>query len=382
MRHLRQGRALIGGLIFLSSAFGARSIAADDVNVQSATMMEWAADAALEPAAATRAQLENAIVALPKPAPATLRLTNTTSLRRIPATTTRAWPTPARFFTINEVLAKRKWAASGFRPVELAAVDQAGTASDAPLGSTPLIHGDEPFGLFTFRAPEGQLWRKWRKVEADIQNEAPALALCQVDPEYCTSSAARFVAIIKEVEKLHGRARLELVNRRINAVIRYISDVAQWAAPDIWSAPFDDRDTGALETGRGDCEDYAIAKYVALRQVGVPARNLRLLLVRDNAVRMAHAVLGVRENGHWLILDNRWNRLIEDLELKQFVPLFALGEHGVELFAAPYAWKQPHVPYRLTMKPSDELFSFGADSPASDQRPAVGGGMISLPLPM
>ena len=53
-----------------------------------------------------------------------------------------------------------------------------------------------------------------------------------------------------------------------------------------------------------DCEDYAIAKYVALREAGVEAADLRFLLVRD---RLAgdHAVLGVRYEGRWLILDNR-----------------------------------------------------------------------------
>jgi len=42
----------------------------------------------------------------------------------------------------------------------------------------------------------------------------------------------------------------------------------------------------------GDCEDYAIAKYVALREAGFPQDDLQLVLVRDRAVRQDHAVLG------------------------------------------------------------------------------------------
>ena len=92
-----------------------------------------------------------------------------------------------------------------------------------------------------------------------------------------------------------------------------------------------------LATGRGDCEDYAIAKYAILRAAGVPAQDLRLLLVRDRAVSQDHAVLAVRDNGQWLILDNRHAALAETAMLPHFAPLFALDHNGVSLFASPYA---------------------------------------------
>ena len=139
--------------------------------------------------------------------------------------------------------------------------------------------------------------------------------------------------------------------------------------------------TGSLNTGLGDCEDYAIAKYVALREAGVAAGDLRLLLVRDNAVRMAHAVLAAHQDGHWLILDNRWTRLIEDTELKQFMPLFALGEHGVKLFAAPYAANRPMAGHDLAMNESEQSIPVGTDTPAADRALVTDGkGTGSLPL--
>ena len=48
--------------------------------------------------------------------------------------------------------------------------------------------GNEPFGLFTFRAPEGLLWRKWRGVERQMQEKAcwtsagPMRATCPPQP--------------------------------------------------------------------------------------------------------------------------------------------------------------------------------------------------------
>jgi predicted transglutaminase-like cysteine proteinase len=238
---------------------------------------------------------------------------------------------PARFFTINQVLAKRNIRVDVTPTVQLAAVDPATTATDAAPLSDP-NYGGEPFGLFTFRAPEGLLWAKWRKAQADIRAETPILAQCQAEPDRCTPAAARFNAVVAEAKTQQGRARIEIVNERINAAIRYTSDMAQYGVPDLWSAPL-----ASFATGLGDCEDYAIAKYVALRNAGVADSDLHLLLVHDNAVQLDHAVLAVRDDGHWLILDNRWTRLAEDTELKQFAPLFALDEQGVKLFAAPYA---------------------------------------------
>jgi hypothetical protein len=99
------------------------------------------------------------------------------------------------------------------------------------------------------------------------------------------------------------------------------------------SLPIDVNKEGSLNTGVGDCEDYVLAKYAALHQAGVPDENLRMVLVRDNAVRADHAVLAVLHDRRWLVLDNRWNKLFEDKELKQFNPLFVVERNGVKLLS-------------------------------------------------
>lgn len=77
-----------------------------------------------------------------------------------------------------------------------------------------------------------------------------------------------------------------------------------------------------------------IAKYVALRNAGTPGQDLRLLMVRDTTFHSYHAVLATRLHGQWLLLDNRWRRLIPDNEGRFFRPLFALDAPGVDRFAA------------------------------------------------
>jgi predicted transglutaminase-like cysteine proteinase len=107
-----------------------------------------------------------------------------------------------------------------------------------------------------------------------------------------------------------------------------MSDLAQWGVIDRWSAPLE-----TFTTGLGDCEDYAIAKYVALTQAGVAAEDVKLVVLRDLAVSEDHAVVAVRLNGDWIILDNRWLTMIEDSEMPRTVPLFVLDQSGVRQFA-------------------------------------------------
>ena len=241
-------------------------------------------------------------------------------------------PAPARYFTINQVLAKRGMQRAPGASLQFASTGGATIDGCAGSGGGQMLPSGEPFGLSTFRAPEGLLWVKWRGVEQQLKAEASEIELCRANSLSCSSAARRFVALVDSAQARDGRERIELVNRTINAAIRYTSDHAQHGVADLWTAPL-----ATLASGRGDCEDYAIAKYVVLRAAGVPAADLRLLLVRDRAVRQDHAVLAVRDGGRWVVMDNRHLMLSETTSLPHFTPLFALDHQGVSLFAAPYA---------------------------------------------
>jgi predicted transglutaminase-like cysteine proteinase len=171
-----------------------------------------------------------------------------------------------------------------------------------------------------------------------MAKEQTVLDRCREDAESCPSYAAQFLRLIDAVKSKSGRARLEEANRAVNAAIRYVSDYAQHGEADRWSAPL-----ATFATAKGDCEDYAIAKYVALREAGFPREQLRLVLVRDRAVRQDHAVLAAQLDDRWLILDNRRSELMADSDASSFTPLFAINHRGVNLFAAPYAKRPPLV---------------------------------------
>src|SRR2546423_3357902 len=205
--------------------------------------------------------------------------------------------------------------------VRLAAIDP----SVADFGRSQ-SESAEPFGRIALQAPEGGLWRKWRGVQRDIEREAEVLARCRANSPDCPSEPARrFLAIIEHGQARQGRARLGEINRAINLAIRPMSDFVQYGVLDVWTSPL-----ATLAAGAGDCEDYAIAKYVALRETGVDERDLRLLVVRDTKLGEEHAVVAARLDGHWLVLDNRRLVLLEDMQLAQYVPTFEIDGGGVK----------------------------------------------------
>jgi len=190
----------------------------------------------------------------------------------------------------------------------------------------------EPFGLAATRIYFGGILAKWLGVMQRLDDERVQLALCEGDRERCASDAAlQFLAIVDVARQRDGRARLGEINRAINLTIHPMDDLAQFGEIDVWSSPL-----VTFYRGAGDCEDYAIAKYEALRMAGIPAEDLRIVVLSDVLRGEGHAVASVRLDGHWLILDNRRMAMIEDIAVRNYRALFVIDQFGVmKYFDAP-----------------------------------------------
>ena len=198
----------------------------------------------------------------------------------------------------------------------------------APLTPSPPVA--LPFGLATTPVSFGQILTKWNGVEVRIRRDNETFTHCNADPQHCPTAARNFLAIVAQGRTRTGLARIGTINRAINLAIEPMSDMEQWGVPDRWSDPLE-----TFTTGRGDCEDYAIAKYVALTAAGISPEDVKLVVVRNTAAAEDHAVVAVRDDGRWIILDNRWLTMVRDIEMAKATPLFVLDDAGVAAFAAP-----------------------------------------------
>ncbi len=156
------------------------------------------------------------------------------------------------------------------------------------------------------------------QVREEIAQDAIVLAGCRSVPQTCPTAARRFLALIDSAQGKDGRALLGEINRAVNLAIRNVSDLKQHGT-DVWSSPL-----ATFASGQGDCEDYAIAKYLALRESGIATENLRLVVVQTRH-GSAHAVLAVRLDDRWLLLDNATLVLVPDHERADYRPLIAFG---------------------------------------------------------
>jgi len=87
----------------------------------------------------------------------------------------------------------------------------------------------------------------------------------------------------------------ERINSEVNASMDYVSDDQQYGVPEHW----------AVAVTAGDCEDYALVKFAALRAAGVPLEKLRLACVWAENNLGYHAVLVVTCGASDWVLDNR-----------------------------------------------------------------------------
>jgi predicted transglutaminase-like cysteine proteinase len=155
------------------------------------------------------------------------------------------------------------------------------------------------------------------------------LRICEQNRASCQSQPAlQFLAIVDSARTLEGRARLGEINRAINLKIKAMSDLALYGADDVWSPPL-----ATLAIGAGDCEDYAIAKFVALQEAGVSADDLRIVILRDDIRKEEHAVVAARLDGSWLMLDNRHMLMVEDQRVRNYHPEFLIDHDGVKRYA-------------------------------------------------
>lgn len=100
----------------------------------------------------------------------------------------------------------------------------------------------------------------------------------------------------------------------------YRTDMEAWGKSDYWATPKE------FIGKSGDCEDYAITKYYALKDLGVPVSDMRIVALKDSIRNLEHAVLAVDVDGKAYVLDNVSNMLLPDTRLKHYKPHFSVNE--------------------------------------------------------
>lgn len=195
--------------------------------------------------------------------------------------------------------------------------------------TTALSSDDEPFGRRSLQLGDGPLAVTWQAINARMRADMASVALCGIQELACSEAARNLRRIVEEARTHDGLARIGHINRAINLAIKP-------AATAHWQSALE-----TLSAGIGDCKNYSVAKYLALREAGFSERDVKLVIVHDTAAHQDHAIVTVLFGGSWYVLDNRWLALVHDFELRHADPLYILDELGVRRFGEQQAASRP-----------------------------------------
>ena len=126
----------------------------------------------------------------------------------------------------------------------------------------------------------------------------------------------KFLDSIRDNDKL---VQLKVINKYMNRA-KYIIDKTNWWKKDYWATP------GEFFARFGDCEDYAITKFLSLKRLGFDAKTLRVVAVKDMNLKVGHAILAVFLDGKVYILDNQVKIVVEARKIRHYRPVFSINE--------------------------------------------------------
>lgn len=118
------------------------------------------------------------------------------------------------------------------------------------------------------------------------------------------------------------RQQIDGINAIMNTV-PYIEDIRNYLVSDYWATP------GQFFDRNGDCEDYAIAKFMSLRLLGFTNEQMRLVVLQDENLGIAHAVLVVYLDGEALLLDNQIPQVVPTRTASHYTPYYSVNEENV-----------------------------------------------------
>jgi predicted transglutaminase-like cysteine proteinase len=133
-------------------------------------------------------------------------------------------------------------------------------------------------------------------------------------------SKARYRALVGD--EGHDRtAALSRVNAWVNERIAYTEDRDLFSRADFWAGANE-----TLKLGRGDCEDIALTKMQLLAAAGIPREDMFLTIARDLVRNADHAVLIVRHEGGYVLLDDGSDELLDASAGHDYRPILSFSE--------------------------------------------------------
>lgn len=175
------------------------------------------------------------------------------------------------------------------------------------------------FGSNEISSNKLEKFKKWTGALERYAAEAPSeLEKCQPSPtDNC--HVARWRIFLHGIKDEKPGIQLHKVNEYMNNYV-YVLDPINYGKKDYWATP------KQFFYRTGDCEDYAISKYVSLIHLGWPKDKMRVVVLQDLNLNVPHAILVVYVQGKAYVMDNQIPQVIEANRIKHYKPIFSIND--------------------------------------------------------
>ena len=165
-----------------------------------------------------------------------------------------------------------------------------------------------------------QAFPKWTGMMARYHADSHKLNDICGDEEYSACKLKGWKDFLTGLQGKPLMEQMDAINRFIDKY-PYVEDIVNWGVDNYWETPYE------FQRKSGNCKDYAIAKFMSLRALGVTGDVLRVVVVQDlNLGGIIHAVLMVYVDDDRYILDNQIKQVVLATSIYHYVPIYSINE--------------------------------------------------------
>lgn len=177
------------------------------------------------------------------------------------------------------------------------------------------------FGTSEEHSSDTDRFFKWTSMLERWNAERRAASAPCAPGEWSDCEPAEWRQAVDRLQPLDLRGKLAAVNDLVNRH-PYVPSSVNWDNPNYWETPFE------FFHKNGQCQDYAITKFMLLRAAGVANDQMRIVVLRDTYKNLDHAVVVVYVDGQALMLDNQIKEVVPVDTIARYRPYYSINETG------------------------------------------------------
>ena len=176
------------------------------------------------------------------------------------------------------------------------------------------------WGSLEFRSSNYSAIHQWVSLLDRWETERLEIADCDREISNCTApQIMAWRALVRRLDGAHPLTQMREVNSFINEIVPYREDPANFGLSDYWASPLE------FLRHAGDCEDFAIIKFMTLLELGFDNDDMRIVVVTDTVRNIGHAVLAVDFEGRTYIMDSLFDVVVGQEGLRQYRPEYSVN---------------------------------------------------------